>query len=255
MRDENAQITAYLKQSRIGQAPLTEELAATSSSLLSYYKRKYGEIDEADENEDVIPLTQHELKTAVLSNYDSRKRDPSFAGTLSSQFCYSNISLGAEKEGLWELTQLQFHYHPSVAKWASSLLNNEAIVYNGDPLRDFKLTLFFDRFVFKNPKQGQIGEMINPKTASTMQSGYGMMTNLCSLTSLVAHAERSHPVNTPEFLKQSEANVREDELFFYKYFVRKQTTPSKKKKVKETEEEVMFWFILIVWPDQLGYRC
>ena len=60
--------------------------------------------------------------------------------------------LCAEGSRLWELSLICTHYHPSVAQFARALSCGEPIVYDGDPLRDFGLMPFLDKFVFKNPK-------------------------------------------------------------------------------------------------------
>jgi len=74
---------------------------------------------------------------------------------------------------LWELSLLQHHYHPSVRHFTSGLLNDgkntaastaaaaggkkggsakppppHAIVYKGDPLGDFTVKHFLDRFAY-----------------------------------------------------------------------------------------------------------
>ena len=95
----------------------------------------------------------------------------------------------ADTECVWELRKLAEHYHPSVALFASkllkvrippsrldfisvwvffwvpclkealkkvkncSLLQKEQISYTGDPLHDFTLIRFLDRFVYRNPKK------------------------------------------------------------------------------------------------------
>lgn len=73
------------------------------------------------------------------TTYDWQKRDPVYAH--------------AEATCLWELTPFLAHFHPSVRQFANSLRNSSPIEYGGDPLRDFQLTPFLDKFVFKNPKQ------------------------------------------------------------------------------------------------------
>uniref|UniRef100_A0A7E4ZZH2 CBF domain-containing protein n=1 Tax=Panagrellus redivivus TaxID=6233 RepID=A0A7E4ZZH2_PANRE len=51
-----------------------------------------------------------------------------------------------------ELFLLAEHYHPTVAVFAENIINEVPIKYNGDPLQDFTLIRFLDRFSFKNPK-------------------------------------------------------------------------------------------------------
>lgn len=57
----------------------------------------------------------------------------------------------------WELYshfsfQLSEHFHPSVALFAKTILQGNYIQYSGDPLQDFTLMRFLDRFVYRNPK-------------------------------------------------------------------------------------------------------
>ena len=73
--------------------------------------------------------------------YDSTKRDPQFAQ--------------GEHSFLNELNLLEKHYHPSVQRMAKFIIENynkDIISYNGDPLLDFSLTNFLEKFMLKNPK-------------------------------------------------------------------------------------------------------
>lgn len=47
----------------------------------------------------------------------------------------------------------QVHYHPSVSLFAHRVISGEVINYSGDPLHDFTLIRFLDRFVYRNPKK------------------------------------------------------------------------------------------------------
>ena len=71
--------------------------------------------------------------------YDPHQRNPSFAG--------------AETTNHWELALMAAHFHPSVSLFAKTILDENSVKYNGDPLEDFTLMRFFDRFVFRNPKK------------------------------------------------------------------------------------------------------
>jgi ribosome biogenesis protein MAK21 len=73
--------------------------------------------------------------------YDPLKRDPRYAG--------------AEASCLWELAPLALHFHPSVRKFADDVLASPGapVAYGGDPLSDFTLMAFLDRYMYKNPKQ------------------------------------------------------------------------------------------------------
>ena len=80
-------------------------------------------------------------QSGVKLFYDSAKRDPQFA---QGEYSFLN-----------ELYLLEKHYHPSVQRMAKFLLQNynkDIISYNGDPLLDFSLTNFLEKFMLKNPK-------------------------------------------------------------------------------------------------------
>lgn len=129
---------------------------------------------------------------------------------------------GAENSCLWELNRLSRHYHPSVSHFAHTLMKGNNIEYKGDPLQDFTLMRFLDRFVYKNPKQKERdhgGSLMQPKTSSSRLA--------------------EEPVNTKEFLAKKEEDIREDELFFHRYFKRKEEKESqRKKKAGESDDEI-----------------
>ena len=54
---------------------------------------------------------------------------------------------------LFLILQLQNHYHPSVALFAKTLRDGLKVHYMGNPLHDFTLMKFLDRFVYRNPKK------------------------------------------------------------------------------------------------------
>lgn len=71
------------------------------------------------------------------------KRDPLYAASKQSR--------------LWELSLLRHHYHPSVQKFAQAALESPQVIpYPGDPLNDFTLSNFLDRFAYRNPKNVHI---------------------------------------------------------------------------------------------------
>ena len=85
-------------------------------------------------------MVEREQKGVKLF-YDSTKRDPQFAQ--------------GEHSFLNELHLLEKHYHPSVQRMAKFIIENynkDIISYNGDPLLDFSLTNFLEKFMLKNPK-------------------------------------------------------------------------------------------------------
>jgi len=137
---------------------------------------------------------------------------------------------------MWELAELQKHFHPSVSKvrqsneplslflfrsgtkpwwpknntlqWAALLLEGQSISYQGNPLQDFTLTAFLDRFSFRNPKQKERekgGRPFSPfeKVALGVAdlSVFSKGSLMQPLT--VPHWVNKEPVNRPQFLQQS----------------------------------------------------
>jgi len=55
---------------------------------------------------------------------------------------------------LWEVSLVSHHYHPSVSKFAHTM--GGTISYGGDPLKDFGLVPFLDKFAYRNPKKNSL---------------------------------------------------------------------------------------------------
>jgi hypothetical protein len=85
------------------------------------------------------------MESSVFGSFDADKRDPRFA-------CLSSAE---RSPALFELTLLRQHFHPSVKAFAGALLEPPAhgISFAGDPLAEFGMSAFLDRFAYKNPKQ------------------------------------------------------------------------------------------------------
>ena len=66
--------------------------------------------------------------------------------------CRNPLYAGAESVSFWELKSLIAHCHPTIAVFAQKICDGESINYSSDPMQDFSLSHFLDRFVFKNPK-------------------------------------------------------------------------------------------------------
>lgn len=118
-------------------------------------------------------------------HYDPRKREPRFAG--------------AERSSLWEATTLCAHYHPSVAMFARSVCKDiKAAETTGDPLKDFSLIAFLDRFCYKKAKN-RAGK---------------------SLYEMRSSRYRDNPVaNSEEFRRLSATgNIHADDKFLARFF-------------------------------------
>eukprot|EP00939_MAST-03C_sp_MAST-3C-sp1_P002739 g2739.t1 len=159
--------------------------------------------------------------------YDPRKRTP--------------LHAGAEKEEFWELALCGAHYHPSVEAFCKQMCprtksghSSKAIKYDGDPLRDFSLVAFLNRFSYRNPKQSSRGD------------GEDDHEPMSHAAKKVTGTEDSAPVNSNEFLQQPVGRIRPDEVFFYRFFTEKakretsktsrKVTPAAENRTAEDEE-------------------
>uniref|UniRef100_A0A8C7ACZ8 CCAAT/enhancer-binding protein zeta n=2 Tax=Neovison vison TaxID=452646 RepID=A0A8C7ACZ8_NEOVI len=143
-----------------------------------------------------------------LSTYDPFSRNPLFCG--------------AENTSLWELKKLSEHFHPSVALFAKTILQGNYIQYSGDPLQDFTLMRFLDRFVYRNPKPHKGKE--NTDSVVMQPKRKHFMKDIRSLA-----------VNSKEFLAKEESQIPVDELFFYRYY--KKVAVVKEKQKRNADEE------------------
>ena len=77
------------------------------------------------------------------------------------------------------------------------------IKYPGDPLQDFALLRFLDRFVFKNPKQN-IREEVKKHSKFSRKKTY------------MPSGIRSLRVNSASYLNEDDSKIPVDELFMYR---------------------------------------
>lgn len=139
-------------------------------------------------------------KSLNKTRYDPDQRNPAFAG--------------ADKTNNWELSLTASHFHPSVALFAGKILNETDIKYAGDPLQDFTLMRFLDRFVFRNPKKevkaGSGNTLFNKRKQYKAQGIKGLAPD------------------SNEYLSKDLDQIPIEERFIYKYL--------KAKRALKTEE-------------------
>ncbi|XP_036026760.1 CCAAT/enhancer-binding protein zeta [Onychomys torridus] len=138
-----------------------------------------------------------------LKTYDPFSRNPLFCG--------------AENTSLWELRKLSEHFHPSVALFAKTILEGNFIQYSGDPLQDFTLMRFLDRFVYRNPKLHKGKE--NTDSVVMQPKRKHFITDVRNLA-----------VNSKEFLAKEESQIPVDEVFFYRYYKKVAVVKEKQKR-------------------------
>jgi ribosome biogenesis protein MAK21 len=142
-------------------------------------------------------------------SFDPSKREPRAAVVHfgSNQLRRTDIVLP-----LWEICLISKHFHPSVAKFATSL---GVIEYSGDPLRDFTLAPFLDKFSYKNPKANKKG---NPNFAQRR-----------------IESNTNEPVNDPLFLKKQ--NVDDTDKFYHRFFTERARRDYMKDTYHKTDDE------------------
>ncbi|GJQ67721.1 hypothetical protein Trydic_g16541 [Trypoxylus dichotomus] len=145
------------------------------------------------------------------------KKDP----TTYDPFNRNPLFAGAQYSAYMELLNLKCHYHPTVSLYATKLLQGDPINYTGDPLKDFSLIRFLDRFVFKNPKKFNSNDGSHPTFGKRKKyKPFGL---------------RSLALNSEKYLQQNETNIPVDELFLYKYMQKK--THERKKEDEDSDIE------------------
>ena len=125
------------------------------------------------------------------------KRDPRHAGEHSS---------------LWELSLLSRHFPPSVEQFTAALSAAAPITYAGDPLRDFTLGSFLDKFVFKNPKQ------------SARTAGGSLMQPQARPTTLGL----AHPAIVQQLRQMPLAKVAAHDAYLHTYFTMQQAAEQRR---------------------------
>ncbi|KAJ4441036.1 hypothetical protein ANN_10885, partial [Periplaneta americana] len=174
------------------------------------------ETEECVEEKVPVPTWYHcenagDKKRRNLAVYDPYHRNPSFAGGENCVYT--------------ELLTLSQHYHPTVTLFVNKILRGEVIRYSGDPLQDFTLNRFLDRFVFKNPKK-KLKEEASKNSKFSRKKMY------------VPSGIRSLPVDSASYLNESEARIPVDELFMYRWvlYLRKKMEGKVKVKTEDTGE-------------------
>lgn len=152
--------------------PDINELNASLNGSSSWHHAKHVSV-----KKEKVPTTK----------YDPLARNPLYGG---GEFC-----------AYTELYALKSHFHPTVALYATNIVNDKVVKYSGDPLNDFTLIRFLDRFVFKNPKKIEAKAGIHPTLAKRkLYKPKGM---------------KLLPVFSQGYLKERTENVPVDELFLH----------------------------------------
>jgi len=130
--------------------------------------------DVKSDEEEAVPEPNEEKETDTVptnikkndkdeNSYDIDAREPLFAR--------------AERSALWELDALASHYHPSIRKFAKGLCcAAERVVYPSDPLTDFTLNAFLDKFSYKKPKK-KLSDSLHAKRTNRASEALVLKSN------------------------------------------------------------------------------
>jgi len=155
-------------------------------------------VDVPEEGQEAVQTSEKTTK-GDENAYNPRKRDPE----------YSN----ADRSCLWELIPLIAHYHPSVAIFASRLLQSEKFDKHKPDPSTFTLIHFLDRFIYRNARTKTSGL----KGSSLMQPLAG--TSAADLLYKDRGSGRlEDTLNKESFWSKKRDDVRADEVFFHDYF-------------------------------------
>ncbi|XP_053684600.1 CCAAT/enhancer-binding protein zeta [Sabethes cyaneus] len=107
-------------------------------------KRKHLNQDGCEPSDELEPESEDKTQIKTESNREVKEYDP---------FHRASEYAGAKYTLKFELSRYLQYFHPTVQNFAQSIIDGTALTYYGDPLRDFSLGHFLDRFAFKNPKK------------------------------------------------------------------------------------------------------
>ncbi|KZS20710.1 CCAAT/enhancer-binding protein zeta [Daphnia magna] len=192
----------------------------------------YKDVDNDDEEEDAAKedaTREGNDEQTVTSTWVHRKGSHS---KLKSKLAYDPFArnpMYARAEmsgGMWEINLLTNHFHPSVALFAKTIVEGTPIEYTGDPLQDFTLPRFLDRFVFRNPKLVSAAQAKLPAQRRV----------LGKRTIYVPRGVRAMAVDSKEFAKQPKSSIPADEMFLYQYFKQRISKGSRVEKDSDDDD-------------------
>ncbi len=110
---------------------------------------------EDDEDAENDPPEKQPAATAdAVEPEEVKSTSPEFRQERYNIAAREPLHARAERSALWELVALAAHNHPSVRKFSIALCADQSeISYPSDPLVDFTLMAFLDKFSYKKPKR------------------------------------------------------------------------------------------------------
>lgn len=151
----------------------------------------------------------HVKNSVKESTENSQEKLPTKYDPFKRSAAYS----GAEFSIFYELALLSKYFHPTVQVFVRDILKSQKFKYFGDPLKDFSLSHFLERFSFKNPKK------VNQKEEKS---------------AFHRHYQPKGSRGQSVYML-TETSCTEDERFIFDFIQRKREI--REEKVKTTEEQ------------------
>uniref|UniRef100_A0A8C3V928 CCAAT/enhancer-binding protein zeta n=1 Tax=Catharus ustulatus TaxID=91951 RepID=A0A8C3V928_CATUS len=130
----------------------------------------------------------------------------------------SPLYCGAESTSLWELKKVGLS---CIAVTVFISVGNH-IQYSGDPLQDFTLMRFLDRFVYRNPKLSKGKENTSSVVMQPKKKQFMKVT-------------QNLAVNSKEFRTKDESKIPVDEVFFHRFYSKFDKKREKQKRLDDEE--------------------
>ncbi|KRX61025.1 Trehalase [Trichinella sp. T9] len=189
-------------------------------------------VDDEEEEKEIGNGKKKQTSTKSNNTNDNKQNANNIYGNVYGSREYNiagrePLHANADRESLVELLLLRNHYHPTVAVFAENLLKGNHINYSGNPLDDFSLMHFLDRFVFKNPKKS-ISENVEEK--NTEKRGY--KRKIYDPWSL-----RSLPVTSSAYALHHKSHVPPDEKYLHSFMTNANVKRAEEQLSEESDDE------------------
>jgi len=135
------EVDEFMKTSNIQFNPEEEIVPKKASVLVQPPLLSNGP---GDANDDIVEIKSE--RENLITEYDPAARNPAYCG--------AHLTLA------YELACLCQHFHPSVALFSQTLLKRSFINYDGNPLKDFTVGRFLERFVYRNAKAKRVSVIL-----------------------------------------------------------------------------------------------
>jgi len=183
----------------------------------TFGKKSNDEKIEKEEEDDKIEIKE-EGKSA--NPWMNKQRDSYEPSAWNPQYT------GSQYTPLWEILELRHHYHPGLGHLADDLLHLAVRdPYSGDPLNDFSMTKFLDRFAYKNPNK-----ICKKDDEITIRAKKKSLFGGLKRSELLA-------VTSQEFT-ESKVTAEDEFLQDYFKFTKKKVKVKKEKDTQEIEQDV-----------------